>query len=257
MRLVAAHAAGAALPVFGVFAGGGLIFMAFGNAGCRDRLLFFVRLVAEVARDRGHRTLVRYAGMALCAAGPVELGELLFRECVALQARDVCRIKPVNGFPFVTTHTGFAARREVMLCAVVTLLARNLLDAGMPGVPICLGGTDGSLRYLVGMAAGTLFPRAYAAMCHADRIPAGHDIRDEPYVLLDIAQLVALLAECVAVLALEPVAVGTFYVMAGFAEVGIVLGIAVVVESVKKKTHDDNCQNQALDAVGKGHRTAG
>lgn len=34
MWLVAAHAAGAALPVFGVFAGGGLIFMAFGNAGC-------------------------------------------------------------------------------------------------------------------------------------------------------------------------------------------------------------------------------
>jgi len=156
----------------------------------------------------------------------------------------------------VAAHAGFAARREVMLRAVVTLPARNLLYARMPGMPICLGGTDGPLRYLVGMAAGTLFPRAYATMRHTDRIAAGHDIRDEPYVLLDIAQLVALLAECVAVLALEPVAVGAFHVMACFAEVRIVLGIAIVIESVKEKTHDDNCQNQALDAVGKGHRTA-
>lgn len=213
--------------------------------------------MAEVARDRDHGTFVRYAGMAFRAAGPVELGELLFRECMALQARDVSGIKPVNGFFLMAAHAGLTSGREVMLFAVVTLLARNLLQAGMPGMPICLGGADGALRCLVGMAGGAFFPRAYAAVRHADRIPAGHDIGDEPYVLLDIAQLVALLAERVAVLALEPVTVGAFYVMAGFAEVGIVLGIAVIIESVKEKTHDDNCQNQALDAVGKGHCTAG
>jgi len=194
--------------------------------------------------------------MAFCAARSVELGQLLFCERVALEARDVRRIKSMDGFLFMAANTGVATRREVMLLAVVTLFARNLLHAGMPSVPIRLGGADGSLRYLVGMTAGTLFPGAYTAMRDADRIAAGHDIGDEPNVLLDIAQLVALLAECVAVLALEPVAVGAFYVMARFAEVGIVLGIAVVIESVKEETHDDNCQNQALDAVGKGHRTA-
>ncbi len=223
MWLVAAHAAGAALPVFGVFCRRRPHFY-----GIRQRRLLrpaslSCALVAEVARDRGHGTLVRMPGWHFVQVRS-NLGSFFFVRMRGMQARDVCRIKPVNGFPFVTTRTGFAASREVVLFAVVTLLARNLLDAGMPACPYALVELTVSLRYLVGMAAGTLFPRAYAAMCHADdRIPAGHDIRDEPYVLLDIAQLVALLAECVAVLALEPVAVGAFYVMAGFAEVGIVL----------------------------------
>lgn len=109
------------------------------------------------------------------------------------------------------------------------------------------------LRNGIGVAALAFLPWSRAAVGQGYRISPRNDVRDEAEVLLEVAQLMTLLTDHILVSALLPIGIGLLDDMAGAAEVGLILGIAIVPVTVEENRDHHDRKDEALEVLTYAH----
>lgn len=143
-------------------------------------------------------------------------------------------------------------RLEKMKTFAVAYLALYVHHEDMLCMAIGFSQGDRALGYLAKMTALAFGPRPFSPMGPRKLALSFHDVCDEKLVLLDQAQVMALLADDVPVLAPLPLFKGLLHHVARHAEFRVLLGMPVILvsdHSAEYRDDGDQCEYKALQMV--------